>query len=109
MDEDDEDDDEDEDDEDEDDEDDDEDEDDEEDKDGKDKDEVLMRFVVESKKELREIFITDFAGKILQKLGDPGKKGRWQVDIGQYPSGTYLVKYITTDNKWGAEKVILLR
>lgn len=67
------------------------------------------RFVIESKKELREIFITDFAGKILQKLGDPGKKGRWQVDIGQYPSGTYLVKYITTDNKWGAEKVLLLR
>jgi len=67
------------------------------------------RFTIESKKDLKEIYITDFTGKILMKLSAADKKGRWQVDIGNYPSGAYLVKYITADNKWGAEKVILMR
>ncbi|MGQ0738578.1 MAG: carboxypeptidase-like regulatory domain-containing protein [Bacteroidota bacterium] len=75
-------------------------------------------FTIESKKDIKEIFITDFTGKILMRLAAADKKarpdepfgrGRWQVDIGRYPSGTYLVKYITADNKWGAEKVVLLR
>jgi hypothetical protein len=65
--------------------------------------------VIETKKELKEIYITDFTGKILMKLQAADKKGRWPVDIGNYPSGAYLVKYITTDNTWGAEKVILIR
>lgn len=67
------------------------------------------RFIIESKKDIKEIYITDFSGKILMRLSVADKKGRWQVDIGNYPSGAYLVKYITTDNKWGAEKVILMR
>ncbi len=67
------------------------------------------RFVIESKKDIREIYVADFTGKILMKLSAAGKKGRWQVDIGSYPSGAYLVKYVTADNKWGVEKVILMR
>lgn len=67
------------------------------------------QFTIESKKDLKEIFITDFTGKILMRLAAADKKGRWQVNIGNYPSATYLVKYITTDNKWGAEKVVLVR
>lgn len=67
------------------------------------------QFTIESKKDIREMFITDFTGKILMRLGAADKKGRWQVHIGMYPSGTYLVKYITADNKWGAEKVVLMR
>lgn len=67
------------------------------------------QFTIESKKDLKEIFITDFSGKILMRLGAADKKGRWDVNIGMYPSGTYLVKYITADNKWGAEKVVLMR
>ncbi len=67
------------------------------------------RFTIESKKNIKEIYIADFSGKILMRLSTANKKGRWQVDIGNYPSGAYLVKYITTDNKWGAEKVILMR
>lgn len=66
-------------------------------------------FVIETKKEIKEMFIADFTGKILMRLGGSDKKGRWQVNIGMYPSGTYIVKYITTDNKWGAEKVVLMR
>ncbi|MBL7742532.1 MAG: carboxypeptidase-like regulatory domain-containing protein [Chitinophagaceae bacterium] len=67
------------------------------------------RFTIESKKDIKEMFIADFTGKMLMRLGDADKKGRWQVDIGNYPSGVYLVKYITADNTWGAEKVVLLR
>jgi hypothetical protein len=67
------------------------------------------QFTIESKKELKEIFITDFTGKILMRLPAADKKGRWQVNIGHYPSATYLVKYITKENRWGAEKVVLVR
>ncbi|MBL7738551.1 MAG: carboxypeptidase-like regulatory domain-containing protein [Chitinophagaceae bacterium] len=67
------------------------------------------RFTIESKRDIKEMFITDFTGKILMRLGDAGKKGRWQVDISNYPSGVYQVKYITADNRWGAEKIVLLR
>jgi hypothetical protein len=67
------------------------------------------RFTIESNKDIKEIFIADFSGKLLMKLNTADKKGRWQVDIANYPSGVYLVKYITKDNKWGAEKVILMR
>lgn len=67
------------------------------------------RFTIESKKDIKEIFIADFTGKIIMKLADASRKGRWQVDISGYPSGAYLVKYITSDNKWGTEKVILLQ
>jgi hypothetical protein len=69
------------------------------------------RFTVESKKSLKEIYIADFSGKILQRLTDPSGKSnkqRWNVDISQYASGTYLVKYISEDNKWGAVKVVLV-
>ena len=67
------------------------------------------RFTIESKKDIKEIYIADFSGKILMRLSAADKKGKWQVDIGNYPSGAYVVKYITADNKWGAEKVILMR
>ena len=67
------------------------------------------RFTIESNKSIREIFIADFSGKLIMKLATTDKKGRWQVDIGNYPAGVYLIKYITVDNKWGAEKVILQR
>ena len=66
-------------------------------------------FTIESTEDIKEMYITDFTGKILMRLGAAGKKGRWQVNIGAYPSGTYLVRYITPDNKWGAEKVLLIR
>jgi len=66
------------------------------------------RFTIDSKKEIKEIFVADFTGKILMRLPAAGKKGKWQVDISNYPSGVYLVKYITEDNKWGAEKIVLV-
>lgn len=66
-------------------------------------------FTIESTAEIREMYIADFTGKIIMRLGAAGKMGRWQVDISRYPSGTYLVRYITSDNKWGSGKVLLVR
>src|SRR5207244_3311515 len=66
------------------------------------------QFAIESNKEIKEIFITDFTGKILVHIDAGSKSGKWDINIGNYPSATYLVRYITADNKWGAEKIVLL-
>ena len=64
--------------------------------------------VIESKKTLKQVFITDFAGKILMNLSMNPKQNQWKADITQYPAGTYMVKYVTTGNEWGAEKILLM-
>jgi hypothetical protein len=65
-------------------------------------------FKIESSKALKEIYIADFNGKILKRLSVNDKDRIWNVSIGSYANSTYLVKYITSDNKWGAEKVVLI-
>lgn len=67
------------------------------------------RFVIRSNKPLKEIFIADFTGKLLVRLSTTSKQDKWEGDLTQYPSGTYIVKYITTENVWGAEKIIVVR
>jgi hypothetical protein len=37
------------------------------------------------------------------------KIGMWGIDMSSYPSGIYLVKYITKDNKWGMGKIVVNR
>ena len=63
---------------------------------------------VESSNHLKEIFITDFTGKILQRLTVNDKQRKWPVNLTSYPNATYLVKYITAEDHWGAEKVVLI-
>lgn len=67
------------------------------------------QFTIDSNKDIKELFITDFSGKILMRLTGESSKMQWKVNIGNYPSGVYLVKYITKDNVWGGEKVVLMR
>ncbi|TMI83988.1 MAG: VWA domain-containing protein [Bacteroidetes bacterium] len=64
---------------------------------------------IESKKHLKEIFITDFTGKMLMRIETNEKQTKWNVNLGAYPNATYLVKYITVDDQWGAEKVVLIQ
>ena len=66
------------------------------------------RFTIESNKDIKELFVADFTGKILMRLASDKNK-RWRVDMDNYPSGMYLVKYITNDNKWGGEKIVVAR
>jgi hypothetical protein len=63
---------------------------------------------IESTGQIRQIYITDFTGKVLMKLDTPKQKRRWQFHLSVYPSGTYLVKYFIEDKGWSAEKVVLI-
>lgn len=63
---------------------------------------------IESKQHLKEVFISDFTGKILVHLETKEKQTRWIADVKSYPNATYLVKYITADDQWGAEKFELM-
>lgn len=66
------------------------------------------QFTIATNKPLKEIFIADFTGKILMRLSVNNKQTSWNVNIGNFPAGTYIVKYVTTENQWGAEKVVLV-
>ena len=63
--------------------------------------------IIESKDRLKEIFITDITGKILIRLEPGEKQTKWNVNLSTYPNATFLVKYITLDDQWGAEKFTL--
>ena len=63
---------------------------------------------IESKNHLKEIYITDFTGKILMRIETNEKQTKWNVGLSSYPNATYLVKYITAEDRWGAEKVVLI-
>jgi hypothetical protein len=64
---------------------------------------------IEYDNHLNEIFIADFTGKLLMRYIINNKKSITRIDLSNFPSGTYFIKYITDDNKMGAEKVILMR
>ena len=64
---------------------------------------------IRSSEKIKELFIADFTGKVLGKVNGSSKSQNWQVDLGRYPSGTYLVLYFTEEKKWGSEKVVLLK
>lgn len=66
-------------------------------------------FTIETDKPLKEIFVTDFTGKILMRLNTSDKTNRYHVDISQYPAATYFIRYVTADSTWGAEKVVVVR
>jgi hypothetical protein len=63
---------------------------------------VFMRMIY-------RVQITDFAGKVLEKIAIYNKSQNWQTDLSNYPSGTYLIKYFTEQKAWGAEKVVLIK
>lgn len=67
------------------------------------------RVHIDAKTLIKEVLITDFTGKVLMRHEFSNKRGRWDLDLTAYPSGTYLVKYFKEDKGWGAEKVLLMR
>lgn len=64
---------------------------------------------VETNKELKELYVADFTGKILMRINVKDKKERYQVDLSAFPSATYFIRYTTKENSSGAEKIILVR
>ncbi len=65
--------------------------------------------VLETNKPLKEIFVADFTGKILYREAVKNKTGRIRLDLSGLPSATYFIRYITADNKTGAEKLVIAR
>ena len=63
---------------------------------------------ITSTKALKDIFITDFTGKILMRLNSNEKQLHWSINIQHYPAGTYLVRYLTNNNEWGTERIVLV-
>ena len=62
--------------------------------------------IIESKTHLKEIFIADITGKILIRIQPVEKQTKWNVNLKSYPNATFLVKYISEDDQWGAEKFV---
>jgi len=63
--------------------------------------------VIQSKGQLREVFIADITGKILLRLELQDRQTKWNINLSTLPNATFLVKYITMDDRWGAEKFVL--
>lgn len=60
---------------------------------------------VEIKGNVKEIFLADISGKLLEKFDVSGQESL-VLDISQYPTGIYFLQYFL-DGKWLAGKVLL--
>lgn len=63
---------------------------------------------IEVNKGLRELYVADFTGKLLMRLTTKKAGERIQFNMAAFPSGTYLVTYITNEGKSGAERLVLI-
>lgn len=64
---------------------------------------------LETDLKLKEIYVADFTGKILNRIDVRKRKGRYQLDLSGLPAATYLIRYVTEDGKSGAERIVLVR
>jgi hypothetical protein len=46
---------------------------------------------------------------MLKRIESSSRQTKWQLDLGNHPAGTYLVKYFMEDKGWGTEMVVLVR
>jgi hypothetical protein len=64
---------------------------------------------LQTAKNLKEIYVADFTGKILMRLDVKDKKRNYNIDFSAFPSATYFIRYLTKDSIAGAEKVVVVR
>ena len=57
--------------------------------------------------EIGALYLSDFSGKILNRILIDEQK-ELQIDISQYPAGTYFLKYQYGDDQWLSGKLILI-
>ena len=62
---------------------------------------------LEVKGDAKEAFLADFSGKILAKI--PLENARTQLNIGQYPAGTYFLKLLRGKEEGAGGRVVLIR
>ena len=63
---------------------------------------------IEASVDIKELYVTDLSGKVLQVLNDINSEAKVQVDLGSYASGIYLIRY-PVGQQWVSGKVILVR
>ena len=57
---------------------------------------------------IKELFITDLSGKVLQVIKDIQPEMPVQADLRGYASGIYLIRY-PVGKQWVSGKVVLVR
>ena len=67
------------------------------------------RIQIKTNEVIKELYLTDFTGKMLEKLDASLKTQVWQIDLSKYPSGAYLIRYFTEQKGWGTTKVLLMK
>jgi hypothetical protein len=63
---------------------------------------------VKADTDIEELFITDLTGKLLQSIKKLDKDQVYRVDLSQYVTGIYLIRYLHED-RWITGKVVLQR
>lgn len=59
--------------------------------------------------DIKELYVSDLSGKVLQVLPKLKKDERIQVDLSGYATGIYLIRYLDENNRWLSGKVVLQR
>lgn len=59
--------------------------------------------------DIKELYVSDLSGKVLQILPKLRKDERIQVDLSGYATGIYLIRYLDENNHWLSGKVVLQR
>ncbi len=59
--------------------------------------------------DIKELYVSDLSGKVLQILPRLKKDERIQVDLSGYATGIYLIRYLDENNHWLSGKVVLQR
>jgi len=59
--------------------------------------------------DIKELYVSDLSGKVLQVITKLRKDERIQVDLSGYTTGIYLIRYLDENNHWLSGKVVLQR
>lgn len=59
--------------------------------------------------DIKELYITDLSGKVLQIHSNLKKDERIQIDLSNYVTGVYLIRYLDENDHWLSGKVVLQR
>jgi len=59
--------------------------------------------------DIKELYVSDLSGKVLQVISKLKKDERIQVDLSGYATGIYLIRYLDENNHWLSGKVVLQR
>lgn len=58
--------------------------------------------------DMPELYLTDLTGKLLQRFTNV-KQGTLNLDLSNFPSGIYLIRYPKTENRWLSGKIVVTR